>query len=212
MICLSSKGWISPYFSTSHRTKELFKLGKTSKVIESISIAMCRKTASGNLVQFQLSVITGSSFSVCMRLPSSLGEAGLDSEARLDSEGPSPVWRVQQGLQLPNGISLARGGLGPLCLQEPAWSIHHLSCTVFPGLNVWWGIINLTQICVVWRSFLCKSPGSVSLSMQSLGHNCELPNPEPLWARNQSCVPACSFQQQQIAFYFYCEPSDPSRK
>lgn len=151
-------------------------------MIESISIALCRKTASGNLVQFQLSVIRESSFSVSLRLITSLGEAGLDSEH------PSPVQRVQQGFQLPNGISVGRGVLCPLCLQEPAWSIHHLSYTVFPGLNVWWRIINLTQICVVWRSFLCKSPGSVSLFMQSLGHNCELPNPEPLWARKPSCV------------------------
>lgn len=141
-----------------------------------------------------------------LRLTTSLGEAGLDSEH------PSPVWRVQQGFQLPNGISLGCGGLGPLCLQEPAWSIHHLSYTVFPGRNVWWCIINLTQICVVWRSFLCKSPGSVSLFMQSLGHSCELPNAEPSWAGNKSCVPACSFQQQQIAFYFCCEPSDVYRK
>lgn len=141
-----------------------------------------------------------------------MGEAELDAEARLDSEHPSPVWRVQQGFQLPNGISLGRGGLGPLCLQEPAWSVPHLSYTVFPGLSVWWRIINLTQMCVVWRSFLCKSPGSVSLFMQSLGHNCELPNPEPSWPGNQSCVPACSFQKQQIAFYFYCELPDLSRK
>lgn len=141
-----------------------------------------------------------------LRLTTSLGEAGLDSEH------PSPVQRVQQGFQLPDGISLGCGGLGLLCLQEPVWSIHHLSYTVFPGLNVWWRIINLTQICAVWRSFLCKSPGSVSLFMRSLDHSCELPNPEPSWAGNQSCVPACSFQQQQIAFYFYCEPSDVSRK
>lgn len=101
---------------------------------------------------------------------------------------------------------------GPLCLQEPAWSIHHLSHTAFPGPNVWWRVMNLTQMCVVCRSFWCKSPGSVSLFMQSLGHSCELLKPEPSWARNQSCVPACSFQQQQIVFYFYCEPSDLSRE
>lgn len=187
-------------------------MGKTSKMIESISITLCRKTTSGNWVQFQLSVIRGSSFSISLRLTTSLGEAGLDSEAKLNSEHPSPVQRVQQGFQLPNDISLECGGLGPLCLQEPAWSIHHLSSTVFPGFNVWWMIVNLTQIRVVWRSFLCKSPGSVSLSMQPLGHYCELPNPEPSWAGNQSCDPACSFQQQQIAFYFYCKPSDLSRK
>lgn len=177
-------------------------------MIESISITLCRKTASGNLVQFQLSVIRGSSFSVSLRLTSSLGEAGLGSEH------PSPVWRVQQGLQLPSGISLV------LCAYRNFCSIHHLSYTAFPGPNIWWRMMNLTQMCVVGRSFLCKSPGSVSLFMQPLGHNCVFPKPEPSWARNQSCVPVCSFQQHQIlertrtpkVFYFYCEPSELSRK
>lgn len=114
-----------------------------------VSIALCRKTVNGNSVQFQLSAIRGSSFSVSLRLTASLGEAGLDLEARLGSEHPSPVGRVQQGFQLPSGISLGHAGLDPLCPQEPAWSIHHLSYTVFPGLHVWWRIINLTQICVM---------------------------------------------------------------
>lgn len=119
----------------------------------------------------------------------------------------------QPCLEGPAGPAAAQWHLpGPLCLQEPAWSIHHLSYTAFPGPNVCWRIMNLTQMGVVWRSFLCESPGSVSLFVQSLGHSCELPKPEPSWARNQSCVPACSFQQQQIVFYFYCEPSDLSRK
>lgn len=169
-------------------------------MIESISIVLCRKTASGNLVQFQLSVIRGSSFSVSLGLTSILGEAGLDSEH------PSPVWRVQQGLQCPVASPWSLVPTGT-CLVHPPPELH-----CFPGPNVWWRVMNLTQMCVVWRGFLCESPGSVSLFMQPLGHSCELPKPEPSWARNQNCVPACSFQQQQIVFYFNCEPSDLSRK
>lgn len=136
-------------------------------MIESISIVLCRKTASGNLVQFQLSVIRGSSISVSLGLTSILGEAGLDSEH------PSPVWRVQQGLQCPVASPWSLVPTGT-CLVHPPPELH-----CFFGPNVWWRVMNFTQMCVVWRGFLCESPGSVSLfsnhwvtavSYQSLNH------------------------------------------
>lgn len=116
---------------------------------ESISITVCRKTTSGNLVQFQLSVIRENSFSVSLRLTTSLGEAGLDSEPRLDSEHPSLVERGPAWPSPAQCISLGRGGLGPLCLQQPAWSIYHLSYTVFPGFSVWWRIFKYLNMCGV---------------------------------------------------------------
>lgn len=114
--------------------------------------SLCRKRTSGNLIQYQLSDFRGNGFCVSLRLKTSLGEAGPDAER------PSPIRRVQQDFQLPNGISLGCGGLGPPCLWGPAWSIHsvlhHLSYTGFPGLKVWCRIINFTQICRCVEEFL----------------------------------------------------------